>query len=80
MESSEEPVLTTGQGRRVKRRKTYLKGKSRKIYRMSKDLSEPHEEASSIPGVCSTCIAPLSRVFEGFRRLKQQGSDLKGHL
>ena len=70
-----EPV-TPGSRKRSTRLDNYMSGKSRKAYRVHEDLPKSVGSPPVMEGVCSVCQQGLTRVAEGFSRLRQ-GTELK---
>ena len=58
------------------KQKRYKEGRSRKAYKIQKDLSDSFEK-SDIPGVCDVCAPALKQIKETFKVLKHQGTELK---
>ena len=75
-EVSESEQSASKRKRRAKR-ENYLAGKSRKVYKLSKDLEKSLEESEGASGACSSCASSLARIADGFKQLKQQGSELR---
>ena len=77
-EVSEEPVTPVGRKRRRSARlENYMRGKSRKAYRVNEDLTKSVSGSPHLEGVCPLCQQALSEVAKGFHRLRHQGTELK---
>lgn len=74
--SSDSP-MGSRKRRRTVRRSNYLAGKSRKVYKLSKDLDKSLQESPGVSGVCSSCACSLARIGDGFKQLKHQRTELK---
>ena len=67
-------------GSRKRRREVafdnYMEGKSRKAYRLHRDVADAQKKLDSPPNlsdkVCCSCSEPLSRIKEMFNGLKRQ--------
>ena len=55
-DSAVSPESTRKRKRSVKR-STYLAGKSRKVYKLNKELVKSLEDSPGINGVCSSCAS-----------------------
>ena len=60
---------------------TYMDGRSRKAYKLRKDIDIAQKQMGSPPHmpdlVCITCSEALSRIQQSFFGLKRQGSEIK---
>ena len=79
---SDTPVSSNTQEGSRKRKSSVkhsnnLAGKSRKVYKLSKELDKSLQESPGISGVCSSCASSLARIADGFKQLMCQRTELK---
>ena len=83
--SSEGETESSAPETRKRRREiafdNYMEGKSRKAYRLQRDITDGQQSQELPPNlsdkVCCSCSQPLSRIKQMFNALKRQGSDLR---